>query len=401
MPATPSAIFRIIAIASLAHAVFVSARVGAALYALKRHDSALWVGALLALFAVAPLFTAVRAGRWIDRSGGRAPLVWALALLWIGCALPAFTPQGFGLFPALILSSILIGTGQMLALIAVQHWLGEQAGERERIRMFSWLSLGIALASIAGPLISGALIDTLGYRAIYQTLVLAATIAAALLWRNLQLLPCHAKALPAAVPKPALDLLRYPMLRKVLLAAILVSMSWDLQSVMVPLHGHAVGLAAVSVGFILSSFAVATLIVRAIMPWLVGRWPAARILGLTMASAAMAFAIFPLFSSLPGLVATAFLLGLGLGAAQPGIMSLLYEHTPVGRGAESLGLRTTLMNGTHVALPLLLGAGAGAVGHRAIFWSLALLLAWGAASTWRKLSASEYPPDRTDTKVGS
>ncbi len=289
----------------------------------------------------------------------------------------------------------------MLALLAVQHWLGEQASERERIRVFSWLSLGIALASIAGPLISGALIDTLGYRAIYQTLVLGATVAGAIFWRNHQLLPRRVQPWSTAAPKPALDLLRDPMLRKVLLAAILVSMSWDLQSVMVPLHGHAVGLPAVSVGFILSSFAIATLIVRAILPWLAGRWPAARLLGLTMASAAMAFAIFPLFSGLPGLVVTAFLLGLGLGAAQPGIMSLLYEHTPVGRGAESLGLRTTLMNGTHVALPLILGVGAGAIGHQAIFWSMALLLAWGAASTWRKLRVAEHPFDRTDTKVGS
>ena len=41
------------------------------------------------------------------------------------------------------------------------------------------------------------------------------------------------------------------------------------------------------------------------------------------------------------LMALSFLLGLGLGCAQPIIMSLLYEASPPGRQGEAVGLRTS------------------------------------------------------------
>lgn len=385
MPATSSAVLRVIAIASLAHTIFVSARVSAAIYAVKQHNSPFWVGALMALFAIVPMLIAVRTGRWIDRAGPRIPMASALGLLLLGSAVPAFAAHSSDLLAELIASSILIGTGQMFALICVQQWLGEQAHAHERMTHFSWLALAIALAGIAGPLVSGAVIDTLGYRAIYQTLMLATLIATVLLWHSRKLLPHRRGSSQSAISKPAFDLLGHAPLRKILLVAILVSMSWDLQSVMVPLHSDAAGLPAVSVGFILSSFSTATLVVRAAMPWLSQRlWPA-HILCLSLANTAVAFALFPMLTNLGGLMILAFLLGLGLGAAQPGLMSLLYERTPAGRNAESLGLRTTLMNSAHVVLPLVLGLSAGSLGHRAIFWSMTLLLALGAVSAWRAL----------------
>jgi MFS family permease len=94
----------------------------------------------------------------------------------------------------------------------------------------------------------------------------------------------------------------------------------------------------------------------------------------------------PLFDSLLPLAACAALLGLGLGAAQPNVMSLLHARSPQGRVGEALGLRTTIMNASHVVLPLVFGAAGSVVGPAAVFWIMAALLATGAYAAARRLA---------------
>ena len=70
------------------------------------------------------------------------------------------------------------------------------------------------------------------------------------------------------------------------------------------------------------------------------------------------------------IAAIAFLLGLGLGASQPSLMSLHPARDPCGAAGEALGVRTMVMNMSHTVLPLLFGGrghgagdGAGVLGH--------------------------------------
>ena len=93
-----------------------------------------------------------------------------------------------------------------------------------------------------------------------------------------------------------------------------------------------------------------------------------------------------LMSSLAPLILVAFLLGLGLGAAQPNVMSLLHSRSPEGRVGEALGLRTTVMNSSHVVLPLVFGAFGSVLGIVAMCWAMAALAGAGgtAAVRWRR-----------------
>ena len=100
----------------------------------------------------------------------------------------------------------------------------------------------------------------------------------------------------------------------------------------------------------------------------------------TLFNTTVAFALFPFFSSLAPLMAVAFLLGLGLGAAQPNVMSLLHSRSPEGRVGEALGLRTTIMNSSHVVLPLVFGAFGSVLG------------AGRCSGRWRRWSAVAAPP---------
>jgi hypothetical protein len=137
---------------------------------------------------------------------------------------------------------------------------------------------------------------------------------------------------------------------------------------------------------VLGSFAVATFTIRLAMPWLSRHFSEWQVLTYTLFSATGAFVLFPFFSSLVPLMLVAFLLGLGLGAAQPNVMSLLHSRSPEGRVGEALGLRTTIMNSSHVVLPLVFGAFGSVLGAGAMFWAMAALAGTGggAAVRWRR-----------------
>ena len=78
-----------------------------------------------------------------------------------------------------------------------------------------------------------------------------------------------------------------------------------------------------------------------------------------------------------------FVLGLGLGSAQPVIMSLLYAASPPGRQGEAVGLRTSLLNGSHTS-SLASGAASTAVGMAPVFWVLAACLLGGRGCARRQ-----------------
>lgn len=377
------ALARIIAITVLAHFAFVSARMTGSLYALSNKASTFTVGVMIALFALVPMLLAVRAGRWLDAVGPWRPTWIGAVMIVAGLLLPALFPYANADVAPLLVGATLVGTGSMFASMAVQQVVGERADPSRRAAAFSWLALGASVSGFSGPVISGLLIDRVGHQATFGFLVLVSVALLLLVWRNRELLPARSGAERGPEPLHPLELLRHRPLRHVLVVTALISMSWDLQTFMVPVQGNRVGLSATEVGFILGAFATATFLIRAAMPWLSRHVQEWTLLTFTLFTAMTAFALFPLFGSLVPLMVVAFLLGLGLGAAQPNVMSLLHERAPAGRVGEALGLRTTIMNSSHVILPLTFGAFGSVLGVTAMFWAMALVVGAGGAAAVR------------------
>lgn len=378
-------LFRVITIVVLTHLVFVSARMTGSLYALANNASAFTVGVMMALFALVPMLIAVRAGRWLDRVGALKPTASGLAMMLGGALLPAAFPYATSDVAPLLVAATMIGTGQTLVMIAIQQMVGDSADPARRAAAFSWLALGVSVSGFLGPVSSGLLIDSLGHRAAYVAMTATVGIALALTWFNRALLPSHAQDAAAPEYGHPFELLRHKELRNVLIAIALISMSWDLQTFMVPVLGTSLKLTASEVGFVLGSFAVATFVVRAAMPWLSRHFSEWQVLTFTLFTAALSFALFPFFETTAALAAVAFLLGLGLGAAQPNVMSLMHAVAPAGRVGEALGLRTTIMNSSHVVLPLVFGATGSVLGASAMFWAMALAVGAGGIGAWRRM----------------
>ncbi len=379
-------LIRLIAIAVLSHMVFVAARMTASLYALANNASTFTVGVILALFSLVPMLISVRAGRWLDAVGPRRPTLIGTLLVLGGALLPwMFSYESADLAPLLV-AATLIGTGLTLVMISIQQLIGERADPARRPAAFSMFALGVSVSGFTGPVLSGILIDAFGHRATFGAFVIISLLGLAAVWTSRSLMPLrHGTVKPPRPMHPA-ELFRHAELRHILIATALISMSWDLQSFVIPVHGTFVGLSASEIGFVLGCFALATFVIRLAMPTLSRRFTEWQVLVYTLFSAAIAFTLFPLFSSGAPLMAIAFLLGLGLGAAQPNIMSLVHSRSPEGRIGEVLGVRLTIIHGNQVVLPLIFGAFGSVLGTVAMFWTMAILVFAGGvgAVRWKK-----------------
>jgi predicted MFS family arabinose efflux permease len=357
----------------LAHAAFNGSRLTISLNALALGASPLTVGVMMSLFAALPMMLGVPAGRLVDRGGIRRPILAATVLLAISVSLPA-------IFPGLVslhFAAAGAGTGFMLFHICAQHAVGGMGAEGDRKANFGWLALGFSISGFLGPTLAGFAIDSLGYRHTFAVMVVLALTALLGLAAKRERLS-HTPDMPASVERrSAWDLARDPDLRRVFLVTGLLASAWDLFMFVMPIYGTAIGLSASTIGLIIGSFALATFIVRIALPWLsrhLHEWP---MITATMCIACVAYALFPVVTTVPLLASIAFLLGLGLGATQPSVLSLIYASAPAGRAGEAVGVRTVVLNASHTFLPLAFGGLGAALGMTPIFWSMSAALAGG------------------------
>jgi len=375
----------IIVFTVLTHVAFTSARMTSSLYALSHGASAFTVGVVVALFALVPALLAVRAGRWLDQVGSYRPMLLGASLMTAGALLPAAFPYGTADVAPLLVASALLGTGFMYLQMTVQNLVGLAADPTRRPAAFSMLALGFSVSGLVSPIASGFLIDGVGHRGTFAVLFGMLAVALLLLVSQRYRFPKHEVPDRVAVSTDAFELLRNQELRAVLIVSGLISMAWDVQTFLIPIYGISVGLSASQIGLVLGAYGAATFVIRLAMPALSRRYHEWQVLLFTLVAAALAFGLMPLFDSMAPLMAVAFLLGLGLGSAQPNVMSLLHDRAPHGRVGEALGLRTTIMNSSQVTLPLVLGAFGSVVGAGAGFWLMALALAGGAWSAKQRL----------------
>ena len=365
----------------LTHVAFVGSRVTIALYGIHLGATPLTVGVLMSLYAFLPMLLAVYAGRQLDRIGPERPMLYSSIGLVAAVALPGFWPS----LAALHLAAMLIGTSFLFYHVALNNVIGQLGTPADRPVNFSWFALGFSISGFCGPLLAGFAIDGIGHRSAFLVLAAFPTLATLVLYARRHLLPGAAGAQHGAGERRIGDLLREPRLRSAFIASAVLAMGWDLYTFVMPVYASSIRLSASTIGVIMGTFAGATFLVRLAMPALSRRireWP---MVIAAMSIAGVSYALFPLAESVPPLMALSFLLGLGLGCAQPFIMSLLYAASPPGRQGEVIGVRTTMLNGSHTFLPLAMGALGVALGMGPVFWSMAAFLFCGAGFAWRRL----------------
>lgn len=368
------------------HACMAGTRMAAPLLALREGHSALNVGILLALFALAPVFLALPAGRFADRHGMRKPVGIAVAVAAIGAGLAL----AFPVFPVLCLSAFLTGGATGAASISLQRHVGRAAvGPTELKRVFSWLAIGPAVSNFIGPLAAGLMIDyagstagdTTGYRAAFLLMMLLPVATWYWIRPVSDLAPIVSIA--GAARTRALDLMREPMMRRLMLVNWCMSSCWDVHMFAVPVLGHELGFNASVIGAILGAFAIAAALIRVAIPFVAARLQEYVVVTASMVVAALVFAAYPFMRTPLSMGSCSVLLGLALGTVQPMVMSMLHQITPEARHGEALGLRLMALNASSVAMPLVFGTMGAVVGVSALFWAVGGVVALGSRQSWR------------------
>ena len=368
------------------HACMTGMRLATPLLALQQGYSTLAVGVLLALFSLTQVFMAIPAGRFTDRHGLRRPVQISVTVAILGAGAAIFFP----LFPVLCLGALATGGATGFTLIALQRHVGRISSDANQLKeTFSWLAIGPAISNFIGPFFAGLLIDhagavpadAAGFRAAFVMLTLMPLVA----WywiRQVKEQPM-APLLPEHANARVWDLLKEPLMRRLLLVNWLLSSCWDVHTFVVPVLGHERGFSASVVGTILGSFAVASALIRVVLPWIARRLQEYRLLTGAMILAGVIFGIYPFFESPFAMGVCSVCLGVVLGVVQPMIMSTLHQITPAHRQGEALGLRIMAVNASSVVMPLLFGAAGAVAGVSAVFWVIGTGVASGSPMAWR------------------
>ncbi len=374
-------LYFLIVLSLLNHSVFAGTRVAVSLYALHLGATPLTVGALMALYALLPMFLAVSMGRAIDRIGARRPMLIGSIVIAMGAIVPFLWESVF----ALAATSVLVGSGFMLYHVAYQNIIGFIGRPEDRPVNFSLVALGFSISGFAGPMLAGFGIDTFGHAATFAVFTLFPLFPAVVLALNrapLPRMPGH--GVPAGPRGSVLDLLRDARMRPIFVTNALLATAWDMFAFAIPIYGSRIGLSASSIGLVLGAFSAATFSIRLFLPAISRHLTPWLLLTSSLAIAAAAFVLFPAVERAGLLMALAFALGLGLGMSQPMIMSLLHSTAPAGRMGEAVGLRMTLVNMSQAGMPLFFGALGAALGIAPVFWATALLLAGGSLYARRR-----------------
>jgi MFS family permease len=368
----------LIALGIANHVVLTGNRVTVTLEAIKQGHSTAVVGVLVALYAFLPMLFAVAAGRISDRIGVRKPMLAGSLALAAGALIPVVIPG----LAALFASAALVGVAFMTFQVAAQNATGELGDATARVHNFSQLAVGYSVSGLLGPLIAGFTIDHAGYTTSFAVLAAIPLLPALVLAAGRVALP-GPQVVRATLAGSALDLVTHRKLRRVFAVNVLLSMGWDLHTIVIPVYGAGIGLSASQIGLVLASFAAATFVVRFSMRWIVRRATPHQVLTAALFIAAAVYMLFPFVHSAPALIAMSFTLGLGLGMSQPMVMALLHIHAPPGRTGEAAGVRMSLVQSMACAVPLVFGAVGASVGLTPVFWSVGLCLATGGWFTKR------------------
>lgn len=367
------------------HACMAGMRMATPLLALDQGYSAAAVGVLLALFALTQVFLALPAGRFTDRHGLKRPMAWSVGMASAGAALAGVFP----LFPVLCVSALMTGGATGVAVIALQRHVGRAAGNATQLKqVFGWLSIGPAVSNFIGPFGAGLLIDHAGSSAGslggYQAAFALMAVLPLVTWFWVR----HTRELAPVEPvdganRPrVLDLLRVPLMRRLLLVNWLLASCWDVHTFVVPLLGHERGFSASVIGSILGAFAIAAAVIRVFLPMLAAHLREWVVVSTAMGITAGLFAVYPLMPSAPTMGLCSVLLGLTLGSVQPMIMSTLHQITPQHRQGEALALRLMSINASSVLMPLLFGSAGALIGVGGVFWIVGAAVGAGARSAW-------------------
>ncbi len=356
--------------------------------ALALDAGAFELGIIASCFASLAIIITLPLGRLIDRFGERP-------LIMLGAALTAASCMAVPLLhsiPELAIDQAVLGGGQILVIVAGHTALANRGSEEGRAwRVGLFMSAG-SLGQVFGPAMAGLALGhdvAAGRGEAFVGAAVAALLAVAL---GL-MLPFRARRYASAShatddTMPALlHVLKRPGLAASLVAGAAALVSVDLMTTYLPAYGVMRGITPEAIVLALAVLALAQVLSRLCVGWLVGRVGhlALTVGSLILAAVTIPWLVLPIGAA--GMTAVLAIAGLGLGLCPPLTFVWVAKRTPAERQGSVMSLRMGLNRLGELIVPPVVGVFAGYGGILIVMWCVSGILAGATVGIVRSRSA--------------
>lgn len=378
MTDAPARLLQPIAGALLCQTVVGIARPAVSYRALELGADEFVIGALVAAFAILPLFAAIAVGRLAGHLRFVAIVPLAGALLLAGAsALAAVSTD----LVALAVASALLGLGNLGVLLGAQSWISRASTTARYDTGFGWLTAGMSIGQAVGPLITGIVI---GQRDVDPGVVPLAfwiaagfSIAVATMFISRATPRTGTDAEPQVLSPVAI--LRRPGVLGSMAVSVALLTSVDILAAYLPVIAESTGIRPEVVGALLAIRGMASAVPRFLLGPLTRRWSRTALVAASTVGGAVTMAAVALSANLIVLMLVMLVGGFLIGLGQPLTMSLVALAVPREMRSEALAVRLVGNRVAQAGIPLLAGTLAVGVGTSAVFWLQGVFLASSTA----------------------
>lgn len=351
------------------------------------------VGLVAAAFALLPIFLAIPLGRFSDRRSGAPLLVVGCAIQTGGCLLLAASTATLTMAGA----SAVIGLGHLALALGAQDVVARESDDRRHDQHFGYLTAGVSLGQLVGPLALGLLLGsrftpsagaTTNVMLVAAGIAALATVCAAVAERS------AGRASPAGAARrgSVRAIVRTRGVPAGIFASIAVLAASDIFTAYLPVIGAQNDIGPRAVGVLLALRAAASIAARVGIGSIVKRVGRTRLIAAGAAAAAAAFVGMTVTQDVWLLGILSVAAGFGIGFGQPLSMTLVVQLVPLHARSTALAIRLTGNRIGQVAAPAAAGVIAGSAGASSVFWLLGAMLVGSAVAIRNVAPARDTEP---------
>ena len=369
----------------IAQATYNGVRVLISYRTLELGGSGFVLGLMTACYSLVPLFLALFIGRLVDRG-------YATAVLWVGTALsilPVALAAAAPNLVVLLIATMSLGLGQMLATVASQALIPQSFPASKMTAKFGHLTLGVSIGQTIGLPLAGMVADaTSGDAAItnalwFMTAVSALTLIAAVIVMFRGRTPHVSRAEAAEGAQTPWTLLSLRGMKPAIFSSMATLAAVDLMTAYLPLIGQQNGLSVTTVTWLLTMRTLASVISRLFIGSLTSRWRNLSLLWTASALAGVSVMLIPVLSQPWTLGVLLTVAGFCFGLTQPLTMSWVSTLADPANRAAVLSIRLAGNRLSQVAIPSAASALTIIAGSGIVFTIAGALLVLAGGVTWR------------------
>ena len=369
----------------IAQATYNGVRVLISYRTLELGGSGFVLGLMTACYSLVPLFLALFIGRLVDRG-------YATAVLWVGTALSILPVALAAVSPnlvVLLIATMSLGLGQMLATVASQALIPQSFPASKMTAKFGHLTLGVSIGQTIGLPLAGMVADaTSGDAAItnalwFMTAISALTLVAAVVVMFRGRTPHVSRAEAAEGAQTPWTLLSLRGMKPAIFSSMATLAAVDLMTAYLPLIGEQNGLSVTTVTWLLTMRTLASVISRLFIGSLTSRWRNLSLLWTASALAGVSVMLIPVLSQPWMLGVLLTVAGFCFGLTQPLTMSWVSTLADPANRAAVLSIRLAGNRLSQVAIPSAASALTIIAGSGIVFTIAGALLVLAGGVTWR------------------